>query len=236
MRLVVATVLAAILTAFHAYAGDIVGFQEIVLPQSQSGRALDVAIWYPAEFGGTAKTIGESAVFFGIAGAEKAVPKPGRHPLVVMSHGWPGNWSNQDWLAKALVEQGYIVVVPNHPGTTTSDVRPISHDNPLWERPRDLSHAIDALIADPFWSSLIAPERIAAVGHSMGGWTIMELAGARFDGVRFESDCKEHLTSASCEVMRGAGFNASSNQEANIRLKESFKDQRSMPSSLWILA
>src|ERR1700751_903505 len=135
MRLVVAVVLAAILAVCHAHAGDRVGFQEIVLPRSESGRALHVAIWYPAESGGTAKTIGETAVFFGIAGSEKAIPKPGRHPLVIMSHGWPGNWSNQDWLAEALVEQGYIVAAPNHPGTTTGDVRPISPDNALWERP-----------------------------------------------------------------------------------------------------
>ncbi|HEY2710886.1 MAG TPA: hypothetical protein VGI60_00085 [Chthoniobacterales bacterium] len=203
MRLVVATVLAGILAVSHAYEGDIVAFREIVLPQSQSGRALNVPIWYPAEFGGSAKTIGENAVFFGVPGSENAAPKPGRHPLVIVSHGWPGNWSNQDWLAEALVEQGYIVAAPNHPDTTTGDVRPISPDNALWERPRDLSHIIDALTVYPSWSSLIAPERIAAVGHSMGRWTIMELAGARFDSARFESDCKKHPTSLrarSCEV------------------------------------
>lgn len=226
MRLVVTIVLAAILAVSHADAGAIVGFQEIVLPQSQSGRALHAAIWYRAEAGGAAKNIGDNDVFFGIPGSEKAPPKPGRYPLVIMSHGFPGNWSNQDWLADALVKQGYVVAAPNHPGTTTGDVRPIGPNNALWERPRDLSHMIDGLLADPSWSSLIAPERIAAVGHSMGGWTIMELAGARFDGVRFENDCKEHPTSASCEVMRNVGFDASSNQQANVRFKESFKDER----------
>jgi predicted dienelactone hydrolase len=208
------------------YAGEMAGFQKIVLPQDRSGRALDVAIWYPAQVRGTAKTIGETSVFFGFAGFAKAIPKPGRHPLVIMSHGWPGNWTNQDWLAQVLVKHGYIVAAPNHPGTTTNDVRSISSENPLWERPRDLSRVIDALMADPSWSSLIAPDRIAAAGHSMGGWTIMELAGARFDPARFERDCHEHLTSASCEVMRRAGFDASSKQQANNRLKESLKDKR----------
>jgi predicted dienelactone hydrolase len=210
----------------HAYADDLVGFQIIVLPQDHSNRALDVAIWYPAKAGGTVKSIGETAVFYGIAGYEKAVPKLGRHSLVIMSHGWPGNWSNQDWLANALAEHGYVVAAPNHPGTTTSDVRPISSNNGLWERPRDISYVISALTADPRWSSLIEPERIAAVGHSMGGWTVMELAGARFDGARFDADCKERPTSASCDVMRRIGFYDSSNQKARMRLNQNFKDKR----------
>ena len=209
-----------------AHAGDLVGFRKIVLPQNQSGRSLDAAIWYPAEHGGTAKAVGETSVFLGMTAFENAVPERGRHPLVVMSHGWPGNWSNEDWLADALVRQGYIVAAPNHPGTTTGDVRPISSDNGLWQRPRDISHVVSGLIADPSWSSLIAPGRIAAIGHSMGGWTVMELAGARFDDARFKADCKMHSTSASCEVLRGVRFFEPSSREANARLKESFKDKR----------
>jgi predicted dienelactone hydrolase len=210
----------------HAYAADTVGFRKIALPQSPSGRALEVAIWYPAEAGGTPISIGENAVFYGLAGSENATPEPGRHPFVVMSHGFPGNWSNQDWLADALAKHGYIVAAPNHPGTTTGDVRPISATNGIWERPRDISYLISALVADPSWSSLIDVDRIAAVGHSMGGWTVMELAGARSDGARFETECREHPTSASCNVMQSIGFFDPSIQKSNAPLMESFKDER----------
>lgn len=32
--------------------------------------------------------------------------------------------------------------------------------------------------------------RIAALGHSLGGWTVMSLAGARFDSARMLRDCR----------------------------------------------
>ncbi|MEJ1267894.1 hypothetical protein WDV93_13610 [Pantoea ananatis] len=32
----------------------------------------------------------------------------------------------------------------------------------------------------PCWQGVLTWKRIAAVGHSLGGWTVMELARARF--------------------------------------------------------
>lgn len=48
--------------------------------------------------------------------------------------------------------------------------------------------------------------RLAAIGHSLGGWTVMELAGARFDAGRFQRDCKNHAVLASCKLIPALGI------------------------------
>jgi predicted dienelactone hydrolase len=78
----------------------------------------------------------------------------------------------------------------------------------LWQRPLDLGRAIDGVIAQPEKFGAVADGRIAAVGHSLGGWTALEIAGARFDPERFEQDCNTHPELASCTVyakMKPAG-------------------------------
>ncbi|MDB5526595.1 MAG: hypothetical protein JWM58_4358 [Rhizobium sp.] len=119
------------------------------------------------------------------------------HPLVVLSHGYGGSWRNLNWLAGELVHQGYVVAAPDHPGTTTFDKFPAQAAK-LWERPHDLSRVIDALTGDPSLAGAIEPARIAAIGHSLGGWTVTALGGARFSTDRFAQDCKMHPIPRTC--------------------------------------
>jgi predicted dienelactone hydrolase len=51
----------------------------------------------------------------------------------------------------------------------------------LWERARDVSFVLDRILADSTWASHIDRDRIAFVGHSMGGWTGVALAGGVYD-------------------------------------------------------
>lgn len=47
-----------------------------------------------------------------------ALPTPGQHPLILMSHGTGGSAPQMLWLAQALVQQGYWVAAVNHHGNT----------------------------------------------------------------------------------------------------------------------
>lgn len=87
---------------------------------------------------------------------------------------------NQNWLASALAHKGYIVAAVNHPGTTTHDRSPQAAAQ-LWQRPIDLHRAIEAVTTQPEKFGVVTKHQIAVVGHSLGGWTTMEIAGARFD-------------------------------------------------------
>ncbi|MDG0800228.1 alpha/beta hydrolase family protein [Pectobacterium polaris] len=188
-----------LLLSFGVMANAGIGFQQLTLADEATNRPLDVAVFYPASSPSQTTTIGENMAFPGIVVSKNAEPEPGQHPLIVVSHGYGGSWFNQLWLAQSLVKQGYIVAAPNHPGTTTKDMRPVNA-HALWQRPHDLSRVITALLATPEKTGQVDAKRIAAVGHSLGGWTVLALAGGRFNTEQFEKDCLTHVGLASCKA------------------------------------
>lgn len=187
-----------------AYAEDGVGFREAELDKG-GARPLHVSMWYPTADQVASITVGENRVFYGIPAIRDAAPASQSRPLVVLSHGYGGSWRNLVWLAGELVEQGYIVAAPDHPGTTTFNRDP-SQAAALSERPRDLSRVIDALTADPALAGKVDVKRIAAIGHSLGGWTVTALAGARFDTKRLEQDCRTNTSPRACGLTAELGL------------------------------
>ncbi|CAI8955391.1 hypothetical protein LRP86_00303 [Pseudomonas brassicacearum] len=199
-----------------------IGFQSSTL-DPHNGRALEMVVWYPSATTETAQLIADNAVFVGASAVRNAPPTAGEHPLVVLSHGYRGNWSNQIWLASALAQKGYIVAAINHPGSTTHDRSPQAAAQ-LWQRPVDLRRVIDAVTTQPEKFGRVANGRIAAVGHSLGGWTALEIAGARFDPERFAQDCKAHSQLSSCTVYEQ--MNPASTAESKAELAADWRDKR----------
>ncbi|GKW23135.1 hypothetical protein PEC311524_07290 [Pectobacterium carotovorum subsp. carotovorum] len=212
-----------LLLSFAVMADVGIGFQQITLVDDTNNRPLDVAVFYPALSSQQTAIIGENPVFHGIAVSKNAVPESGEYPLVVVSHGYGGSWFNQLWLAQALVKQGYIVAAPNHPGTTTKDMR-VEKAQELWLRPNDISRVITALLAAPEKTGQVDAKRIAAVGHSLGGWAVLELAGGRFSTDQFERDCLTHVGLASCNVYEKMRVAKSASSRA--QLDTSLADRR----------
>jgi predicted dienelactone hydrolase len=223
LKYVLSVLVVAGLSGHAAQAADTIGFREITLPDDQSGRRLTASLWYPANAAGSVTIAGENFAFFGIPAVKDAIPEAGRHPLVVISHGFGGSWRNQSWLAAELVRKGYIVASPNHPGTTTFDRRP-SEAAKLWERPLDIGHVVDALVGDPALAGDIAENRIAAIGHSLGGWTVMEVAGARFDTERLKTECGTYPDMIACEFF--SMFGMSDTPENRTRHLDDSRDAR----------
>jgi predicted dienelactone hydrolase len=220
---VAATVLLPAQIGSPAPAAGQVGFRQFQLPKSDKGRKVEVAVWYPTTSKRAATVVGQNVIFVGQLVCKDAPIAAGRHSLVMLSHGYSGNWTNQSWLAEALVHRGYVVAAVNHPGTTTLDMD-VAAGAQMWERPRDVSRAIDALTQDPPWSDVVSTGRVAAIGHSFGGWTVIELAGGRFDPTLFEADCKNHEILASCQVYRRIG--AGKDTAARSALGQNLRDPR----------
>jgi predicted dienelactone hydrolase len=200
-----------------------IGFKSSTLPDPQNERPLEMVVWYPTASTATPQLFGDNPVFIGALAVPNAPPTAGEHPLVVLSHGFGGNWINQTWLASALAHKGYIVAAVNHPGTTSRDRSPPAAAQ-LWQRPADLSRAIDAVTAQPEQFGVVAKDRIAAVGHSLGGWTVLEIAGARFDPERFAKDCIVHPKLASCTAYQM--MNPASTPASKARLAADLRDKR----------
>ena len=102
------------------YAGTTgITYSAAFAPARQS--EVDFHIWYPAQPGGRAITVGGNGVFYGTPAGRDAPHSSGQHPMVVISHGAGGNAGQFGWIATALADAGYVVVLPNHPGTTTGN-------------------------------------------------------------------------------------------------------------------
>jgi len=101
-------------------------------------------------------------------------------PLVIISHGTGGGRLTLEWLAQALVQNGFIVAAVDHWGNTYDNKIPIEFLKP-WERPQDISFAITSLLHDTAFKTVIDSQRIGAAGFSYGGYTVIALAGAQLD-------------------------------------------------------
>lgn len=200
-----------------------IGFKASTLPGGQTDRPVEMVVWYPSTTTATPQLIADTPVFIGDLAVRDAPPAAGTYPLVVLSHGFRGNWGNQSWLASALAHKGYIVAAVNHPGTTTRDRSPEASAQ-LWQRPIDLQRAIDAVMAQTDQFGRVAKGQVAVVGHSLGGWTALEIAGARFDPKRFAQDCSMHPQLSSCSVYKQ--INADSAPASKARLGGDLRDSR----------
>jgi predicted dienelactone hydrolase len=67
-----------------------------------------------------------------------------------------------------------------------------------WERATDVSEVLDAVLSDPVFGARINRGRIGAAGFSLGGYTVLELAGARTNLEAFRSFCRSSVADAIC--------------------------------------
>lgn len=187
----------------------------------QGRRDTDGWVWYPTRQQAPQTSVLGNAVWASVEAIRDAAPANGKYPLVLVSHGMYGNIFNQAWLARELAQRGYIVAAVNHPGSSTFDRRP-EESRRLWERPADLSRLLDTLLADPDWAARINPARIAAVGHSLGGLTVMRIAGAASDFVAHRERCAANA-GISCQALAQLNIG---HPEDFARLAASNRDER----------
>lgn len=124
--------------------------------------------------------------------APNATPSPGPHPLVVISHGSGGSpWVHVD-LARTLVDNGFVVVMPEHHQDNYKD---FSNPGPSsWKlRPAEVSQAIDQIAQDPLLGSVTSTEKVGVYGGSAGGHAALSLAGGQWSPARFRDHCEAHI-------------------------------------------
>jgi predicted dienelactone hydrolase len=152
-----------------------------------------VALYYPSPSPPRDLPMGP----FTVHAALKGGPEPSVKGLIVLSHGLGGSELGHGRLAEALAAHGYLVAALRHPGDNWMDNTLINKtpERYFFERPRQVSRVIDALMADPHWKDRIARDargpRIGALGHSAGGYTVLALAGGVPDLALSARHCRE---------------------------------------------
>jgi predicted dienelactone hydrolase len=114
----------------------------------------------------------------------------GKQPVLIFSHGFGGCAVQSKFLTEKLAQHGYWVFAPNHQdarcgGSRSGGGRPDApfrkpedwSDKSFVNRRDDIRAMIDALGSDARYATRVDLTRLGLVGHSLGGYTVVGLAG-----------------------------------------------------------
>ncbi|MFT4036899.1 MAG: hypothetical protein QM692_01865 [Thermomicrobiales bacterium] len=149
------------------------GWRQVMAGAAAGEAAFPVTVCYPTAEPEHMRQIGPYA----ISAAWDAAPAPGRYPLTLLSHGSGSAPLVLRDLALQLARAGFVVAMPVHPGDNRDDRSQQGTLQTLRDRPRQLQQALEAVLADPALSTAVLPERVAVIGHSLGAYTALALAG-----------------------------------------------------------
>ncbi len=147
-----------------------------------------VMVYYPTQAADQTVTRGP----FQLLLAHNAAPQRGNGRLVVVSHGSGGSpWVHAD-LARALVQAGYTVALPEHRADNSRD--PSDPGPASWKlRPAEVSRAIDTVATDARFAPLLLLDKVGMWGGSAGGHTAISLAGGSWSPGRFRQHCEANI-------------------------------------------
>jgi predicted dienelactone hydrolase len=158
-------------------------------------RTLTLEVWYPAKLAAGQKPGGEyraitrdpsvTATLHGKAVRDASpVTTDGAFPLVIISHGYPGNRFLMSHLGENLASKGFVTVSIDHRDSTYDDQK--SFGSTLYNRPFDQLFVLNEVArrskanAGSFLSGLVDDARVGLVGYSMGGYGVVNVIGGAY--------------------------------------------------------
>lgn len=164
-------------------------------------RPLKVEVWYPAiipagkselttytDHFGSPMDSTRPVVPFNFTGRALRDAAPAiqatAFPLVIVSHGYPGSRVLLSYLTENLASKGYVVVAIDHTESTHADQQGFA--STLLNRSKDILFVLNEMAAagrlnnDNFLSGLVDANNTALIGYSMGGYGVMNVAGAGY--------------------------------------------------------
>jgi predicted dienelactone hydrolase len=157
-------------------------------------RSLVVEIWYPAQLGAEQTAGGQyqtttrnPAITATLNGKAVRDAEPNisdaRYPLVILSHGYPGNRYLMSPLGENLASKGYVVASIDHSESTYEDQQ--AFPSTLYNRPLDQRFVLDTLAnlaedSSSFLNGLLDANSTGIVGYSMGGYGLVNNLGGGY--------------------------------------------------------
>jgi predicted dienelactone hydrolase len=164
-------------------------------PVPRYTRRLPIEVWYPAQLAaGTAQEgryhviTRDPAIRATLTGraVRDAAPQVagGPFPLVIISHGYPGNRFLMSHLGENLASKGYVAVSIDHTDSTYDDQKVFA--STLYNRPLDQLLVLREMArfsapgSGSFLSGLVDAARTGLIGYSMGGYGVVNTIGGGF--------------------------------------------------------
>ncbi|MEQ1727651.1 MAG: dienelactone hydrolase [Vicinamibacterales bacterium] len=164
-------------------------------PNARYDRRLVLEAWYPATLepgqqpGGATRVITRdpsvTAVLYGRAVRGAApVAADGPFPLVIVSHGYPGNRFLMSHLCENLATKGFVVVAIDHPDSTYDDQQ--AFGSTLFNRAFDQLFVLNEIArlggtgSGHFLAGIVDATRTGIVGYSMGGYGLVNVVGGGY--------------------------------------------------------
>ena len=164
-------------------------------PVARYDRTLTVEVWYPAKLAAGQKAGGEyrvitrdpsiMATLYGKAVRDAApATSDGAFPLVIVSHGYPGNRYLMSHIGENLSSKGFVVASIDHKDSTYDDQK--SFASTLYNRSFDQLFVLNEMDrlgrtgSGSFLSGLVDASRAGIVGYSMGGYGVVNVVGGGF--------------------------------------------------------
>ena len=156
-------------------------------------RKLTLEIWYPADLRGAEPGTQYQAVtrnpeitatLTGRAVRDAApLRADGPYPLIIISHGYPGNRLLMSHTGENLASKGYVVVSIDHLESTYDDQQ--AFQSTLYNRPLDQRHVLSSMAyissqPDRIFSNMIDADNTGIVGYSMGGYGLVNNLGGGY--------------------------------------------------------
>jgi predicted dienelactone hydrolase len=162
-------------------------------------RPLTLEVWYPAALPagaperGTYEVVTRDGTLAELTGRAIRDAEPDAmgspYPLIVLSHGYPGNRFLLSHFGENLASKGYVVVSIDHTDSTYSDQAAFA--STLYNRPLDQGFVVDEIerlseADEGFLSGLVDASQTGVIGYSMGGYGLVNLIGGGFTAAATE--------------------------------------------------
>ena len=164
-------------------------------------RPIKVEVWYPANLPEGTK---ESVIYDEVMGISNDPKRPlipftfsgkasrdavplasnGNFPLIIVSHGYVGSRVLMTYLTENLASKGYIVVAIDHTESTFRDAN--GFQSTLLNRSKDVLFVLNQMAdlgktnSKDFLSGIVDVNNTALIGYSMGGYGVLNVAGAGY--------------------------------------------------------
>ena len=198
-------------------------------PVARYDRTLTLEVWYPAALAEGHKPGGDypgvitrdPSVVVTLHGQalRDAAPVADAWPLIIISHGYPGNRYLMSHLGENLASKGFVTVSIDHKDSTYDDQK--AFGSTLYNRPFDQLFVLNEMArlghkgSGSFLAGLVDASHTGLVGYSMGGYGLVNVIGGGY------SKAAETITGAPPNRMladRGAA-NAAYAQAMDPRIK-----------------